>query len=180
MNNSTEHVTLAAAFVNDILDLYKDNEADYLKLKDMAKGLDLSAPTNMVPMQVYNDMCNWIESQIGQANTKRLGRKIGNTAFNAMVSFKLISEKPSPEEAMQGLAKVAGTMIQDPLKRGWEILESGKKHIVMRRTQTFNSTLQFGLLDEIVRKTGVLSPKVEYAKSVANGDEYDEYKITWL
>jgi hypothetical protein len=47
MNNSTEHVTLAAAFVKDILDLYKDNEADYLKLKDMAKGLDLSAPTNI-------------------------------------------------------------------------------------------------------------------------------------
>ncbi|MCZ8353853.1 MAG: hypothetical protein O9340_03900 [Cyclobacteriaceae bacterium] len=180
MNNSTDNVTLAAAFVNDILELYKENETDYPKLKAMAAGLDLSSPTNMVSMKVYNDMCDWIESQIGQANTRKLGRKIGNTAFNAMVAFKLIPEKPSPEEAMSGLAKVASTMIQDPLKRGWEIIENSKKYIIMRRTQTFNSTLQFGLLDEIIRKTGVISPKVEYVKSVANGDEFDEYKISWL
>jgi hypothetical protein len=71
-------------------------------------------------------------------------------------------------------------MIKDPEKRGWEIVETGPKHIVMRRTQTFNSTLQFGLLDELVRKTKVVSPRVEYIKSVAEGDEFDDYKISWF
>lgn len=180
MNHSTENVTLAAAFVSDILELYKDNPDDYRHLQGMAAGLDLTNPMNQVPMQVYNNMCNWIETQIGEANTRKVGRKIGNTAFRAMVNFKMISEKPTPIDAMKALALVASTMIQDPEKRGWEILEQAPKHIIMRRTQTFNSTLQFGLLDEIIRKTGVTLPKVEYVKSVKNGDEFDDYKISWL
>jgi len=180
MDQSTENVTLAAAFVLDILNMYKDKPEYYAHLSKMTEGMNLTNPMNQVSMEVYNNMCHWIESQIGQANTRILGRKIGNTAFQAMVSNKLITEKATPLQAMQGLATVAGAMIKDPKKRGWEIVESGPKHIIMRRTQTFNSTLQFGLLDEIVRKTGVLSPKVEYAKSVLRGDEFDEYKITWL
>lgn len=75
---------------------------------------------------------------------------------------------------------MAATVIKDPEKRGWEIVESGPKYIIMRRTQTFNRTLQFGLLDELIRKTKVLSPKVEYVKEVSKGDEYDEYKISWF
>lgn len=180
MDNSTENVKISAAFIQDILDLYKDNERDYDILKKMTEGHNISLPSNLVPMELYNKMCDWIESQIGQVNTKKLGRRIGNTAFNAMYNFKMISSNPTPEEAMKALAKVASSMIQDPKGRGWEILESSKKHIVMRRTQTFNSTLQFGLLDEIIRKTGVVSPKVEYLKSIANGDEFDDYKISWL
>lgn len=180
MDHSTENVKISAAFISDILHIYKDNSTDYDTLSKMTEGHNLAHPLNLVPMDVYNAMCNWIENQIGQANTRKLGRRIGNTAFQAMLSNKLISERPTPLEAMEALAKVASTMIRDPKNRGWEIVESGKKHIIMRRTQTFNSTLQLGLLDEIVRKTGVLSPQVEYSKSIRKGDAFDEYKITWL
>ncbi len=181
MDHSTDNVTLAAAFVNDVLDIYKQKSStDYEILKKMTTGLDLSNPMNMVPIEVYNAMCNWIESQVGQANAKLVGRQIGRTAYEAMKSFKMISDKSTPLEVMNALVTVAGTMIKDPKGRGWVILESHPKSIVMRRTQTFNGTLQFGLLDEIIRKTGVLSPKIEYLRSVANGDEFDDYKITWL
>lgn len=181
MNHSTENVTLAAAFVNDILTIYKEKSpSDYETLSAMTDGHDLSNPMNMVPISIYNTMCDWIEKQVGQANTKIVGRQIGRTAFEAMKTFNLVSDNSTPLEAMKALSTVVRTMIKDPLNRGWEILESGPKHIVMRRTQTFNSTLQFGLLDEIIRKTKVLSPKVEYLKSVTAGDEFDDYKITWL
>jgi hypothetical protein len=181
MDHSTNNVTLAAAFVNDVLDIYKQKSAtDYEILKKMTIGLDLSNPMNMVPMEVYNSMCNWIESQVGQANAKLVGRQIGRTAYEAMKSFKMINDKSTPLEVMNALVTVASTMIKDPKGRGWVILESHPKTIVMRRTQTFNGTLQFGLLDEIIRKTGVLSPKIEYLRNVANCNEFDEYKITWL
>jgi hypothetical protein len=181
MDNSTDNVKLAAAFVSDILVIFKErSEEDYSVLKKMTAGLDLSNSMNMVPMEVYNSMCNWIEKQVGQSNARLVGRQIGRTAFEAMKNFKLVSDSSTPLEVMKALANVASTMIQDPKKRGWEILDNGPKHIVMRRTQTFNSTLQFGLLDEIVRKTKVLSPKVEYVKSVAAGDEFDDYKVSWL
>lgn len=180
MNNSTEGVTLSSAFVKDIIDLYEGKDSLQQELKKMADGLDLSNPMKFVPIDVYNSMCNWIESQIGQVNTKRLGRKIGATAYSGMLANNLITNDAKPLQMMEGLAKVASMMIKDPEGRGWDILESGPKHIIMRRTQTFNSTLQFGLLDELVRKTKVLSPKVEYLKSVADGDEFDEYKISWI
>lgn len=180
MNNSTENVTLIAAFVLDIISQYDGKPEFQNHLKKMAADYDLSDPMRHVPMQLYNDMCGWIERQIGETNAKRLGRKIGNTAYQSMIQMDLVKEGASPLELMEGLKKVAELVIIDPEKRGWEITERRRKEIVMRRTQTFNSVLQFGLLDELIRKTSVYSPKVEYAKSVANGDEYDEYSITWI
>lgn len=179
MDNSTENVTLIAAFVNDILELYKD-KTDYLKLKAMASGLDLSDPMKHVSMATYNDMCNWIEKEIGKANTRMLGRKIGETAYQSMVGFNMVNDDTTPVEMMKALQQVALSVIQDPKKRGWEILSEGPKEIVMRRTQTFNGTLQLGLLDTLVRKTKVVSPSVDMIKEVDLGAEFDEYKITWL
>ncbi|MFQ3212489.1 MAG: hypothetical protein ACJAT1_000227 [Marivirga sp.] len=180
MNNSTEGVTLSSAFIKDILDLYEGRDSLQNELKAMAEGIDTSNVMKFAPMETYNKMCNWIEEQIGQVNTKRLGRKIGNTAYHGMMANGFIENGAMPSEMMEGLAKVASAMIKDPQKRGWEILENSSKYIIMRRTQTFNSTLQFGLLDELVRKTKVVSPKVDYVKSVANGDEFDDYKVSWF
>jgi hypothetical protein len=181
MDQSTDNVKIAVAFISDILAIFKEkSQKDYEVLKKMTEGIDFTNPMNMVPMEIYNNMCNWIEKQIGQSNTRLVGRQIGRTAFEAMKNFKMVTDDSTPLEVMKALANVASTMIQDPKKRGWEILESGSKFIVMRRTQTFNSTLQFGLLDEIIRKTKVLSPKVDYVKSIAAGDEFDDYKISWL
>jgi hypothetical protein len=179
MDSSTEKVTLYAAFVNDVLNVYKDKPDFYGPLSRMAEGEDLSDPFNKVPMHTYNEMCNWIEKNIGKVNTKKVGREIGKTAFEAMRQHKLITDKPSPKQLMEALVKVASQMIQDPKKRGWEIMSSTANSIVMRRTQTFNSSLQFGLLETLISKSTVLFPSVDLQKSVEKGDEYDEYLITW-
>jgi hypothetical protein len=179
MDNSTEKVTLYAAFVNDVLNVYKDKPDFYGPLSRMAAGQDLSNPFNKVPMQTYNEMCNWIEKNIGRVNTKKVGREIGKTAFEGMKQHKLIGDKPAPLQVMEALVAVAGQMIQDPKRRGWEIISSTSNSIVMRRTQTFNSSLQFGLLETLISKSNVFSPTVDLLKSVEKGDEYDEYLITW-
>jgi hypothetical protein len=179
MDNSTENVTLYAAFVNDILNVYKDKDDYHQVLSKMVEGYDLKEPFNKVPIKLYNQMCDWVETNIGKANTKKVGRQIGKTAFDGMVAYKLINEKPTPTQVMEGLVTVAAQMIQDPKKRGWQIVQSSEKSILMRRTQTFNSSLQFGLLETLIYKSGVFSPTVEYFKSVAAGDHYDEYLISW-
>lgn len=180
MDNSVENVTLIAAFVKDVIDKYDGKPEFQNELKKIASGLDLSDPMKQVPMEVYNKMCDWIENQIGVTNTKILGRQIGNTAYQSMIGMGIVTTSATPVEMMEGLKKVASMTIKDPKGRGWEIMDKGPKHIVMRRTQTFNGTLQFGLLDELIRKTKVLSPKVELIKSVKDGDEFDDYKISWL
>jgi hypothetical protein len=180
MDNSTENVTLFAAFINDVLNLYKDKQDDYQELFDMTEHLDLSDPFNKVPMEVYNKMCDWLEDNLGKFNLIKVGRQIGETAYGGMVQANLITENAGPIEVAKALVVVASNMIQDPKGRGWEIIEESRKHIVMRRTQTFNSKLQLGLLDGLIRKSGVGGVKVEYVKEIETGAEFDEYKVSWL
>lgn len=179
MDYSTENVTLCAVFVSDVLNIYEDKRAEYPDLFKFAQDYDLSQPFNMVPMDVYNNICNWVESNLGKASTKRLGREIGKTVFTTLQQNKLISAKPHPHEIMQALANVASQMIKDPKGRGWVIVEKTDKSILMRRTQTFNSTMQFGLLESLIFKSGVFSPLVELVRSIDKGDAYDEYLISW-
>ncbi|MGY6560541.1 MAG: hypothetical protein ACXITV_00380 [Luteibaculaceae bacterium] len=180
MNNSTQNVTLFAAFINDVLNLYKDKKDDYAELFEMTKDLDLSDPFNKVPMEIYNKMCQWLEDNLGKFNLIKVGRQIGETAYGAMVQNKLITESSSPQEVAEGLVIVAANMIQDPEGRGWVIVEKGDKHLIMRRTQTFNSKLQLGLLDGLIRKSGVSAVKVEYVNEIELGAEFDDYKISWV
>lgn len=179
MDNSTEGVTLIAAFINDVIELYDARASFQSRLKEIASGYDLSDPMNHVPIQVYNDMCSIIETEIGLINTKRLGRKIGARAYGTMLKMKLITKNCKPIEMMEALKKVASIVIIDAKKRGWEIPEQSDNHIIMRRTQTFNRSLQFGILDELIRKTLVSNPVITYHNSLENGDEFDEYQINW-
>lgn len=180
MNLSTENVTLYAAFVCDILKHYEDKKEQYRPLFDMAGKADLSQPFNKVPIQLYNDMCAWIENELGKFNLIVVGRKIGETAYQGMIDNGLIKKSATPIQIMEGLVKVANEMIQDPEKRGWEVVTYDKNSVTMRRTQTFNRNLQLGLLDGLIRKSGAVGVKVDYSKSIEAGAAYDEYLINWI
>jgi len=180
MDKSTENVTLFALFINDVLKLYKEADPDsYEELLEMADGHDLSDPFGKVPMLVYNDMCEYVEFNLGQANLKKIGEKIGESVFDALLGQNIVKQNPSPKEILDGLIVAAANMIQDPKGRGWLMISNSNNSIVMKRTQTFNSTLQFGLLKGLVKKTGVKLPDVKLIKSEAAGAEFDEYEITW-
>jgi hypothetical protein len=180
MNHSTEGVTLYALFINDILNLYKDKKEEFAPLFQMAEGYDLSDPFNKVPMQVYNDMCSWLERELGTFNLIRVGRQIGESVYNSLKANNITNEKSTLLDYMKALVYAASTMIQDPLKRGWEIVSYDENSIRMRRTQTFNSKLQLGLLSGLVYKCkNVFGVTVDYQEKEADGAEYDIYIIRW-
>ncbi len=179
MNNSTEDVTLHSGFITDLLRSYKNLFA-MRSLFEMCEHLDLSNPTTPVPMQLYNDMCDHIESKLGPVNIRRAGVEIGKRVYQQMVETKAISSRPTPQEILQGLKIAADTMVQDPDGRGFSIIEKESNRIVMRRTQTFNAFLQEGLIVSLVKQSPyVNSASITYLKNVKNGDEYDDYEITW-
>lgn len=182
MNNSTEGVTLYAGFIADLLLNYHGKEHTIARgLFELAKNTDVSNPTATVPMQLYNDMCDWIETNFGPANLRKAGEAIGKRAYNQMVQGKNIAPNSSPHEILHALKAVADLMIQDPLGRGWTIVEEGEKRIVMRRTQTFHPVLQEGLLKSLaLQSSEVQYVKVAYLTSVRQGDEFDDYEITWF
>ena len=180
MDDSTEGVTLYATFVQDVLKNYENEPEEFSDLFAMVAGVDLSDPLSLVPMDVYNRMCGWIEQNLGKFNLIQVGRNVGETAHEAMVTQKIISpSSASPVQVLKGLIEAAQHMIQDPKKRGWVLLESGKEYAVIRRTQSFNSKLQLGLLSGLVSKTAVSGVEVTFQNSIEEGAPFDDYLITW-
>ncbi len=181
MDDSTTDVGLQAGFISDLLRNYESaRESVAAPLFALANQYDLSNPAKLVPMELYNTMCTWIEKNLGPASLKIAGQNIGERVYNLVVASGAAGPNPDPLAMLRALKYAAETMIEDPAKRGWEIVESGPEHALMRRTQTFNSILQHGLLTALVAKTGVRSPSVTLVKSVASGEEFDEYRIAWI
>ncbi len=180
MDKSTDNVTIYAGVIDDVLKNYQDKKLEYKELFDLASGYDFSKPTNKIPIQVYIQMCDWIEKKLGKFNLIRIGRAIGESTYEMMIKNNMIVGKCPPIDVMKALIITAQKGVHDPKKRGWEIVSSNEKSIVMRKTQNFNSVLQIGLLDGLIRKSGVVGVVVNLTKEVNLGAEFDEYQITWL
>lgn len=179
MDNSTEGVTLFCGFVFDVVGHYEDMGSSVEPLLEFMKGLDRDNPTAPCPMKVYNDACEWIEQNMGQASIRAAGRHIGVRVFEQLTAWGELEGATQPHQIMQLLKKAADAMIQDPKGRGW-IVEIGEgNHIKMIRTQTFNCMLQEGLLQSLLKHTKVMAPRIEHVKCTRRGDEFCEYDCTW-
>jgi hypothetical protein len=179
VNHSTDGVTLDAGFVADLLALYegKPLARELVAMADAASLADASA---RVPMQLYNDMCAWIEQKLGPANLRKAGETMGARVHEHVVASGRLSADPTPVELLRELARSTRALIRDPLGRGWEILEEGAGRVVMRRTQTFHPVLQEGLLKALVARSGRPMARVRYLRSVKDGAEFDDYEVTWM
>ncbi len=181
MDNSTKGVTLYCGFISDLLGCYEKSRSTFAKgLFEMAEGLDLSEPTRPVSMKLYNDMCQWIEDNLGSASLRRAGAAIGARAYDQMVATGVISAAPSPLEIMEALKTVASVMIQDPKGRGWEVLRHMDDRLWMRRTQTFNCILQEGLLRSLVEHSGAMAVSIRHSPCTRKEADFCEYEITWM
>lgn len=178
-NPSTEGVTLFAVFISDVLSFYEGREDEFEGLFEIVQGVDLSDPYGKVPIAVYNDLCEWIETKLGNHSITRVGRKIGETVFGTLVENKMVPESATPSQILHALKAVADQMIQDPMGRGWDVLEDEDKQMLLRKTQTFNTKLQFGLIDGLLSKSNAFSPAVVLEKEVAKGDAFDEFRVRW-
>ena len=180
MNGSTDDVTVYSGFIFDLLVNYESSRTTFsAALFEMADGLDPANPTTKVPISLYNGMCSWIEANFGSSNLRLAGSEIGRRAYDQMQSDPEMLSEPDPPAMMKQLVSVASEMIQDPQKRGWEILESNPGLIVMRRTQTFNCVLQEGLLQSLVQHSGVKLVAVRHINCERDGADFCDYGVSW-
>ncbi len=137
-------------------------------------------PTELAPMSLYNEICDWVEEHLGSASLERAGENIGDRAYAQMRSLGTISESSTPGDILLQLKHAADTMIQDPKKRGWEILKNEPNRARLRRTQTFHCILQEGLLRSLVQRAPVRSVTVSHIRCTRRGDEFCEYEVRWI
>ncbi len=180
MKEPKEEVYIDAWTIADIINNYQDKRSDYPDLFEIVKGFDLSKPDGKIPFRVYVELCDWIEKNLGRFNLIKIGRRIGETTYKLMVEGKMVTPDSKPIDVMKTLVQMAQKGVHDPKKRGWEIVSFTDKSILMRKTQLFNTHIQVGLLDSLVRKCKVFGVQVNLVKEESKGDEYDEYQITWL
>ncbi|NJK85756.1 MAG: hypothetical protein HC906_07090 [Bacteroidales bacterium] len=160
MDNSTDNVMVMGAFFHSVMDIYKEKESVYRELQRIVNGLDLSVPNKMHPMAKYNELLDWIDHSLGAANAKITGKSIGQTVFDFMVSQNMIKEDASASDIMNALVQLANVVISDPKKRGWVILVNESERLVMRKTQTFNTNVQFGVLEGLLYKCKKFEPRM--------------------
>ena len=178
MDESTEGVTLYAAFVLDIVAMYDGLGSVAQPLREMAAGLDPNAPRDLIPMALYHRVCTWVEQVFGEAGIRDAGKRIGERSYKTILE-RTGKASLKPNEILRELQRSARISIQDTSGRGWDILADGPQRVVMRRTQTFNCLLQEGLLLAILEKTGVQRPKVAQINCTRGGDEFCDYAISW-
>ncbi len=179
MDESTEGVTLMTGFVFDVLAEYQNVQKLCAPAFELAAGLDPSHLDAWCPMQLYNDVCSWIEANVGSSSIRRAGAAIGGRIHaRAVASHQAATSDPLA--MMEGLQQAAANMIRDPQGRGWEIRSHEPKRVEVRRTQTFNCLLQEGLLLALVERTGVLMPSVRQIRCTRQNDDYCDYEIRWL
>lgn len=181
MDESTEGVTLLATFLLGVRAQYADTPFAARPLFEMTRNLTPEQPFAWVEMRLYNDMCAWIESNLGAASIRRAGLAIGTEVFNYL--SREVAARGAPASTPHGilleLQRAAREMIRDPRGRGWEILEVTPNVIRMRRTQTFNCMLQEGLLRSLVEATGVKLVSVHHDTCTRRGDPFCEYIVRW-
>lgn len=181
MNESTEGVTLHTGFIFDLLSCYEASRETFAaELFEMAEGLDPSRPEEPAAMALYNQMCAWIESELGAANLRRAGQAIGRRVWQGAEAAGAVGETTGPEEILAILKAAADAMIHDPEGRGWDILSSEPGRVVLRRTQTFNCILQEGLLESLAKATGAHLVRVTHRPCTCDGAEFCEYRVTWI
>lgn len=179
MDGSTQGVTLLTGFVLDVLAEYQHMKRVCGPIFEMAKGIDPARPDAWVSIDVYNEICSWVEQNVGAMSMRQAGIAIGSRAYDNIVKSGKVAE-PTPLSMMEALKWAASTMIRDPKGRGWEILQSNEHSVTMRRTQTFNCIMQEGVLVSLVERTGVEGADVDHVKCTKRGDEFCDYKLTWL
>ncbi|AKU96883.1 hypothetical protein AKJ09_03547 [Labilithrix luteola] len=179
MDNSSDGVTLMTGFVFDVLQEYQHMKRVCGPAFEMARGLDPARIDDWCEMKLYNDVCTWIEENVGASSIRQAGIGIGSRIYDNIIKSGKI-ENPNPLAIMEALKWAASVMIRDPKGRGWEIASHDDGDILMRRTQTFNCKMQEGLLLSLVERTGVEGADVDHAKCTSRGDEFCEYRLTWL
>jgi len=178
MDESTEGVTLYAAFVLDVVSMYSGLFAIAQPLRNMTATLDPNQPRALVPIALYNQTCAWVEETFGEAGIRDAGKRIGERSYRSILD-RTGKASLKPSEVLRELQRSARISIQDTSGRGWEILAEAPRRIVMRRTQTFNCLLQEGLLLALVEKTGAERAKVAQINCTRSGDEFCDYAISW-
>lgn len=178
MDHSTRDVTLLSGFLFDVAGAYRGRPI-FHEIDGMLRNFDPQRPDDWAPMSDYNRLCEWVEQRVGSVSVQR-----GGEAISARVHAHLLGEgafggRPSAGDLLREAERLARVLIRDPKGRGWQLLEERPFEAFVRRTQTFNCTLQEGVLRALLEQGGFASVLVDHVRCVRRGDPFCDYRVSW-
>lgn len=177
MDHSTHDVTLLSGFLFDVAREYRGRPI-FQQIEGMLAGLDPHKPDAWVPISAYNRLCEWVEQRVGSTSIQRAGEAIVARAAPHMHGWR--GERLEPGDLLREAERLSHVLIRDPKGRGWQLLEERPCEAVVRRTQTFNCTLQEGVLRALLERAGLVSVLIEHARCTRRGDPFCDYRLSWL
>lgn len=181
MDYSTSlNATFSAGLLNKIVDQYKNTSHHITEeLKKRVNNVNITNPMVQISLDLFNDIVEWIDKELGPANLKMIGNIMGETAYNELKSRNKINEKMSAKETVEKLILVPQVLIIDPLQRNWKIIEISNSSARLKKSPIFHITVQIGIIESFVRKAGVVYPKTRLIRDYKRGPAFDELEITW-
>ncbi len=182
MNDMTKSTTLKAAWVTHLLQeiQQRPEPIDNTVLMDYCEAYDLGQSSCMVPLQVYQDICDWIEQELGEQAILEIGFQIGENTFQDLMEEGKIDAQAKPQRLLEELQTTTDTMVRDPRGKNWEIAEIQEQSIKMSLNQNFHSKLQLGLLRGFVQKcTSINEVEVSYQPKETAENGQEECIIYW-
>ncbi len=180
MKPVADTVTLNASLVFALLDQYEHLQGAVRPIFELAQQLDRQRPDAPAPIKVYNDICAWLEKQYGPASLREAGRALGAGMHALLLQDGALGLRPTPNALFEALRRKVAVLVQDPSRRGWEILESGEQRVRLRLTQSLNCMLQDGLLYALLEQSGAMLPRVNHVRCTRQGAPFCEYEALWL
>lgn len=177
-SDTEDDVTLPAGLVLDLVDECRHLGAVAKPLLRMTNSLSAEHPLDRCSIDLFNDVSDWIERELGMTSVRLAGRQIGHRYFAAMHTLGL-PEKPGTLELMRKLESASRTVIDDPEQLGWDLIRHDQTSAVMRNTLDTNCVLSEGLLLALMERTEVTGCQVKQVTCTRHGDEHCDYEISW-
>ncbi len=173
-----DEVTIPSGLVLDLVDECRHLGAVANPLLRMTSQLNPERPQDRCSAELFNDVSDWIERELGMTSVRLAGRQIGHRFFTAMRSLGL-SETPTTLELMRELEGASRTIIYDPEGHGWDLIRHDQSSAVMRNTQDVNCVLLEGLLLSLMDHTSTRGAQVRQIACARRGDDACVYEINW-
>ena len=180
MDESTEGVMLYARFVLAVREACRGMERVCAPVFEMTKHLDEKEPLRRVPIALGNDVCQWLEGNLGSAHVRDVGRAIGRSVYRELQKEAVLGPNATPLKVIEQLTRAAAIVVFDPKGRSFDVLEAVEGRVVVRRGQALNCMLQEGLLAELIAGTGALNPRAHQVTCTRRDSPHCDYELLWL
>ena len=106
--NTMTNIKISALFTNAILSYYENKKSI---AKPLFELLSVYQNQENVPLDIYNEACDWIEDKLGTASLKLIGLEIGYMLFDTLLQNAKVAKDSHPEDVIEAFEVLTDKLV---------------------------------------------------------------------